>query len=400
TQASGIFTSILAIAPLVIVSYFTFKSSMGRLEDENRHLADVNRLYLKVVETLAMAVDAKDQVTHGHVRRVQTYALQLARHLGVTDEQELRAIETAALLHDIGKLAVPEHILNKPGKLTAGEYERMKLHAPLGADMLSAVDFPYPVVPIVRHHHENWDGTGYPDGLHADGIPVGARVLSVVDCYDALRSHRPYRRALSPREALAIIRERRGTMYDPAVIDAFETIQTAIEAESVDDPLPEVFDRFAEAARGMRRTDPASDAIPLELRLSSTDMLLKLYGQLSTLGADADLVQTCDILLSAPRGDRRGSCGLRVGFRRSPREGRADARGTRRQRLGCGQRAFGHQRRLRPRSRHAPRQHRAQVPKRAQRTADDAEGLDRSRHAVLHPGERLPRRTASGDRTD
>jgi putative nucleotidyltransferase with HDIG domain len=296
TRADGVFTSILAIAPLVIVSYFTFKSSMGRLEDENRHLGDVNRLYLKVVETLAMAVDAKDQVTHGHIRRVQTYALQLARSLGVADEQELRAIEAAALLHDVGKLAIPEHILNKPGKLTPGEYERMKLHAPLGADMLSAVDFPYPVVPIVRHHHENWDGSGYPDGVAGSSIPIGARVLSVVDCYDALRSHRPYRRALSPQQALDIIRERRGTMYDPSVVDAFEEIQSAIEAESVDEPLPEVLDKFTQVAREMRRMDPVADAVPLELRVSSTDMLLQLYSQLSTLGPDANISQTCDIV--------------------------------------------------------------------------------------------------------
>ena len=307
THTAELITSILTIAPLIIVSYFTFRSSMGRLEDENRHLGDVNRLYLKVVETLAMAVDAKDQVTHGHIRRVQTYALQLARTIGVTNPLELRAIEAAALLHDMGKLAIPEHILNKPGKLTDDEYERMKLHAPLGADMLSAVDFPYPVVPIVRHHHENWDGSGYPDKLQADAIPVGARVLSVVDCYDALRSHRPYRRALSPEQAMAIIRERRGTMYDPAVVDAFELIQVAIETETVDEPLPEVLDRFATAAREMRRPDPAGFALPLELRLSATDMVLRLYEHLSALGADAGIDVTCDtvsryLLRLAPAG--------------------------------------------------------------------------------------------------
>jgi putative nucleotidyltransferase with HDIG domain len=310
TPGSGgfsVFSSILAIAPLVLVSYFTFKSSMGRLADENRHLGEVNRLYLKVVETLAAAVDAKDQVTHGHIRRVQTYALTLARTLGVTDDKELRAIEAAALLHDMGKLAIPEHILNKPGKLTPDEYERMKLHAPLGADMLSAVDFPYPVVPIVRHHHENWDGTGYPDRLDTERIPIGARILSVVDCYDALRSHRPYRRALSPTEALAIIDERRGTMYDPTVVDAFKAIQADIEAESVDEPLPEVLDRFAQAAREMRRPEPAADAVPLEMRVFATDMLLRLYDQLSTLGEDAGIAQTCEtvsryLLRLAPAG--------------------------------------------------------------------------------------------------
>jgi putative nucleotidyltransferase with HDIG domain len=306
-RTTDLLSSILAVAPLILVSYFTFKASMGRLEDENRHLGDVNRLYLKVVETLAMAVDAKDQVTHGHVRRVQTYALQLARRIGVTDVQELRAIEAAALLHDMGKLAIPEHILNKPGKLTGDEYERMKLHAPLGADMLSAVDFPYPVVPIVRHHHENWDGTGYPDKLLAGAIPIGARVLSVVDCYDALRSDRPYRGALSPAQAMAIVRERRGTMYDPSVVDAFESLQIEVEAETVNQPLPDALDRFAQAAREMRRADSSSETIPLELRVSATEMLLRLYGQLSVLGPAAGIDVTCDtvsryLLRVAPAG--------------------------------------------------------------------------------------------------
>lgn len=294
-------SSLLAIAPLILISYFTFKSSMGRLEDENVHLAEVNRLYLKVVETLAMAVDAKDQVTHGHIRRVQTFALRLAKKLKVTNPDEIKAIEAAALLHDMGKLAVPEHILNKPGRLTEAEYDRMKLHAPLGADMLSAVGFPYPVVPIVRHHHENWDGTGYPDALRGDAIPIGARILSVVDCYDALRSHRPYRRALSPEQALEIVRERRGTMYDPAVVDAFDAIRAEIEAESVDEPLPEVLDRFAKAAREMHSQEADQQPLSLEFRLHTTTILLRLHDELSKLAADAPCAATCDAVTRSLR---------------------------------------------------------------------------------------------------
>ena len=133
-----------------------------------------------------MAIDAKDQVTHGHIRRVQTYAVGLAQHIGIKDDELIRAIEAAALLHDMGKLAIPEYILNKPGPLTPAEFERMKLHASIGADILSSINFPYPVVPIVRHHHENGDGSGYPSGLSGTSIPIGARILSVVDCYDAL----------------------------------------------------------------------------------------------------------------------------------------------------------------------------------------------------------------------
>ena len=115
----------------------------------------------------------------------------------------------------MGKLAIPEYILNKPGKLTPAEFEKMKQHARIGADILSEIDFPYPVVPIVRHHHENWDGSGYPDGLVGDEIPIGARVLSVVDCFDALTSDRPYRPRLPDDEALAILKDRSGVMYGP-----------------------------------------------------------------------------------------------------------------------------------------------------------------------------------------
>jgi diguanylate cyclase (GGDEF)-like protein/putative nucleotidyltransferase with HDIG domain len=148
--------------------------------------------------------------------------------MGVTDPHLLRAIEAAALLHDMGKLAVPEYILNKPGPLTPAEFDKMKLHASVGADILSAIDFPYPVVPIVRHHHENWNGTGYPDGIAGTDIPIGARILSVVDCFDALTSDRPYRPRLSDREALDILAARRGTMYDPLVIDTFASVHTEI----------------------------------------------------------------------------------------------------------------------------------------------------------------------------
>jgi putative nucleotidyltransferase with HDIG domain len=215
------YTAILLIPPLLLVTYLTLRSSFGRLEDARRHVEKLNRMYLATVETLATAIDAKDEVTHGHIRRVQAAAMGLAREIGITDEDTLKAIEAGALLHDTGKIAVPEHILNKPGKLTPAEFEKMKLHAPIGAEILSSIDFPYPVVPIVRHHHENWNGTGYPDQLRGEDIPVGARILSVVDCFDALTSDRPYRARMTNEEAVAILMERRGTMYDPAIVDAF-----------------------------------------------------------------------------------------------------------------------------------------------------------------------------------
>jgi putative nucleotidyltransferase with HDIG domain len=224
-------STLAIIVPLLLVSYLTFRTAMGRVEDSNKHLNELNRLYLSTIETLAMAIDAKDQITHGHIRRVQAYAVGLAQQLGVADKKLIQAIEAAALLHDMGKLAVPEYILNKPGKLTAAEFEKMKLHASVGADILSAIEFPYPVVPIVRHHHENWDGSGYPQGLSGTEIPIGARILSVVDCFDALTSDRPYRPRLPDNDALKILNDRRGTMYDPLVVDTFVRVHAQIAAQ-------------------------------------------------------------------------------------------------------------------------------------------------------------------------
>jgi putative nucleotidyltransferase with HDIG domain len=214
-------TALVILIPLPLILYAMFREAMRHAEERIEHLDKVNHLYHSTIEALALAIDAKDQVTHGHIRRVQRFSARLAAALGVTDERELKALQAASLLHDTGKLAIPEHILNKPAKLTKGEFERMKTHAAIGADILSSIEFPFPVVPIVRHHHENWDGSGYPDGLKGDRIPFGARILAVIDCFDALTSDRPYRRRLSNEAALGILRERRGAMYDPAVVDAF-----------------------------------------------------------------------------------------------------------------------------------------------------------------------------------
>ncbi len=164
---------------------------------------------------------ARDLATWEHADRVRRYALALARQAQIVDEPLLHAIEAASLLHDIGKLAIPDSLLYKPGPLTPDEYDRVKQHAVIGADLLAEVAFPGPLSSLVRHHHENWDGSGYPDGRSSSEIPVGARILSIADCYDALTSHRPYRRALSPDPAVAMTHERRGTMFDPEMTDAF-----------------------------------------------------------------------------------------------------------------------------------------------------------------------------------
>ena len=181
------------------------------VEQVNKHMIEINGLHLRTIEALACAIDAKDHNTHDHLQRVQFYAIEIGKDLGLT-EMELDALRAAAMLHDIGKLAVPESIISKPGKLTRAEFEKMKIHPVVGAEILERVNFPYPVVPIVRAHHESWDGNGYPYGLTGTEIPIGARILTAVDCLDALASDRQYRRALPLDEAMAAssIRSGRG----------------------------------------------------------------------------------------------------------------------------------------------------------------------------------------------
>jgi putative nucleotidyltransferase with HDIG domain len=263
----------LAVAPLVFVLHLTLRSMTGRLSDAEQHIQTVDKLYLSTIETLATAIEAKDGVTSDHIRRVQKLAIGLAKALRISDANIIKAINAAALLHDTGKLAVPEHILNKPGKLTPLEFEQMKLHVDVGADILSSIDFPYPVVPIVRAHHENWDGTGYPRGLKGSEIPIGARILSVVDCYDALTSDRPYRAALSDAEALKIVLERRGTMYDPVVVDTFKRVYRDIVGE-VMEPVPHQ-EALAKIGRAVIARQPAPVA-PSDARSDTPEDLLAL----------------------------------------------------------------------------------------------------------------------------
>jgi diguanylate cyclase (GGDEF)-like protein/putative nucleotidyltransferase with HDIG domain len=212
----GWMTSLLLI-PMVYTLYRAYSAQMVRLKERAQHLDETHALHLRTIEGLSMAIEAKDQNTHEHLFRVRNYVEEIGRRLGLSD-LELQALHTAAFLHDIGKLAVPEHIINKPGKLTPEEFEKIKIHPVVGADILERVRFPYPVVPIVRSHHEWWDGTGYPDGLKGEAIPIGARVLSAADCFDALVSERPYRKGWTVGEALALVKRMSGTQFDPKVV--------------------------------------------------------------------------------------------------------------------------------------------------------------------------------------
>ncbi|MCI0486179.1 MAG: HD domain-containing protein, partial [Blastocatellia bacterium] len=211
--------------------------------------------------------------------------------------------KAGALLHDIGKIAVPDYILNKPGRLTAAEFEKMKYHTIAGAQILSRVEFPYPVVPVVRHHHERWDGGGYPDGLKGEEIPLTARILSVVDCFDAVREDRQYRCKMSREEAIGLILRGSGTQYDPRVVGTFiahlPEFEEAIRAHR-GAPIPtfgiEPAEQLSEAARRVPpATGLAEDSVsdqPIEETLvrDETRSLVRLARSLLAAGSQSALL--------------------------------------------------------------------------------------------------------------
>ncbi len=220
--------------------------------DKVRYVEEIADLHMNTIESLAIAIDAKDQTTHGHVRRTQIYATEMGKLLKVKD-QELRALVAGALLHDIGKLAVPEYILNKPGKLTEAEFAKMKIHPTVGGDILKRVNFPYPVEDIVRYHHEKWDGSGYPKGLKAEQIPLVARIISVVDFYDATRCDRPYRKGMKREDSLTLLQKMSGSSFDPKVVDLFTKhvigFDQLIAAEDIQEQVPSENIDFLTSAR-------------------------------------------------------------------------------------------------------------------------------------------------------
>ncbi len=227
----------LLILPVVFLFYRSYTTYTGRLEDARNHAEEVSALHLRTIESLALAIEAKDDTTHAHLRRVQTYALALGEELGLKGT-DLAALRAAAILHDIGKLAVPEHIICKPGKLTHEEFEKMKIHPVVGAEILEHVKFPYPVAPIVLSHHEKWNGAGYPYGLKGEEIPIGARILATVDCLDALASDRQYRKALPIAEAMKVVLAESGKSFDPRVVEILHSryveLEKAAQAACID----------------------------------------------------------------------------------------------------------------------------------------------------------------------
>jgi diguanylate cyclase (GGDEF)-like protein/putative nucleotidyltransferase with HDIG domain len=227
------FLPLLPFAMFMIYStYKSYKVYLGRVEDERRHTQEMADLHLATIEALALAIDAKDQTSQLHIRRVQLYAAALARGLGM-NENEIQGVKTAALLHDIGKLAVPEHILSKPGPLTPEEFQKIRAHPKVGADIVSSVPFPYPVAPLILSHHERWDGKGYPAGLKGEEIPLGARILSVVDYFDALMAERPYHKAMTADAAIGLLQQEAGKGLDPQVVALFTELLPQLQAEAL-----------------------------------------------------------------------------------------------------------------------------------------------------------------------
>src|ERR1035441_5408621 len=238
--------SALLIVPVMYVIYRSYHLYLDRLDEQKKrveieelqvvaeklHVEEVCSLHMRTIEGLALAIDAKDHTTHEHLHRVRLYAAEIAKELELS-ELESNALNAAALLHDIGKLAVPDHIISKPGRLTPEEFEKMKIHPAVGADILERVAFPYPVAPIVRAHHEKWDGTGYPDGLKGEEIPIGARILAAVDCLDAVASDRQYRKALPLDEAMKLVVEESGKSYDPRGVEVLARRYRELEAAAV-----------------------------------------------------------------------------------------------------------------------------------------------------------------------
>ena len=313
-RSAGWETSLLVL-PLIYWVYRSYRLYLGRLEAEKdrvevekRHVEQIASLNMRTIEALALAIEAKDHTTHTHLQRVRTYAVEVAKELRL-DESQIEALRAAALLHDIGKLAVPEQIINKPGKLSREEFEKMKVHPIVGAEILERVAFPYPVAPIVRCHHERWDGTGYPEGLAGENIPIGARILATVDCLDALASHRQYRPALPLAEAMQKVKEKSGSWFDPAVVEILERRYIDLErmAQMSEDTSASLgLSRTVHVARGLapatgfERTEPTHGMVDnadfLTSIASARQEAQTMFELSQDLGVSLSLSETLSVL--------------------------------------------------------------------------------------------------------
>lgn len=304
-QKVGWQPTLLAL-PAMFVIYRSYRLYVGRLENEKNHVAEMAALHMRTIEALALAIEAKDQTTHDHLERVRVYAVEMAKRLNLPQD-EVEALRAAALLHDIGKLAVPEHIISKPGRLTPEEFEKMKIHPVVGAEILERVHFPYPVVPIVRAHHERWDGTGYPDGLKGEDIPMGARILSAVDCLDALATDRQYRKALPLDDAMQWVADQAGKAYDPQVVAmlraSYKELEEIVHTQSLPDRQKLSTDVKVERGRApasgfatASAIEPANQAAFLSSIAAARQEAQTLFELTQDLGKSLSLSETLSVL--------------------------------------------------------------------------------------------------------
>ncbi len=291
--------AVLLGAPVAYFIYHAYAVTVARAEENQQHIealqenqAHLADLYLATIKSLALAIDAKDQYTHQHILRVQRYAMAAAREMGM-EGNELEGLNTGALLHDIGKLGVPEYVLLKPGHLTDEEFSKIKKHPEIGAAILDPVEFPWPVLPVVKYHHEKWDGTGYPEGLAGEAIPRTARVLAVADVYDALTSNRSYRGAWSHERALDAIIQDTGTHFDPAVVDAFARVIGRVVEEMAQEEA--VREESLPCRSGEVTLPRPADQAALAINRASSE-LWALYEVAQTLSSSLGLQETLEIL--------------------------------------------------------------------------------------------------------
>lgn len=287
-------------APIIFLTYQAIATYSNRSQEKVLHIEELETgkakladLYLATIKSLALAIAAKDQYTQQHILRVQHYAVATAKAMGL-EGSELEGLNTGALLHDIGKLGVPEHVLLKPGPLSDDEFEKVKMHPEIGAAILDPVEFPWPVVPVVKYHHESWDGTGYPEGLVAENIPLSARILSVADVYDALTSDRSYRRKWDHKRAIEQIRSYAGTKFDPAVVDVFcRVIQDCVKMFDASNQSSEPISALKSKASLI--ISPKADQAARAIYRASSE-LWALYEVAQTLSTSLGLQETLDIL--------------------------------------------------------------------------------------------------------
>jgi len=277
---------------IAVVVLHRFRArEMAQLQQSLDRAHLLARLNSSIIGSFAMAIDAKDQHTQGHTERVRDIAVMIGEEMKLT-EDEIESLRMAAMLHDIGKLAVPDYILSKPAQLTQEEMRKVQTHTLVGAALLESVRFPWPVVPIIRSHHEWCDGTGYPDGLTREQIPLGARILAVADVYDALLSHRPYRPAMSVDEAVKFMHERVGTQFDPEIITICFRTLTAQQSKG----RPGfIFDAEGQAEKPSAGSAGQS-SIFMNIRQAHQE-LLALYEIVQTMGPSLDVQETMELVI-------------------------------------------------------------------------------------------------------